>query len=241
MSYLITLRSVSIALCCFYHLPVDLVRNHIRHLSVGLWKAHSTYLADAGYTLRLLNGYPGPGRRPFPWELVDRINPLCHTGVLIIAESLNPRGKQHCFPASCNSPATSSFSQDLRQEQPHSEWFVSFLASSCQSPFWTWASFSAFVNKGCYATCCLRWLLMFESEIFSIPKLFTEFTMNLQTRELHLRSSKLQLWTVSWRYCLYHFISYQGIPILQNEYSSCFLLCQWDSEIRVCCMFKNRQ
>ena len=50
-----------IDLCCLYHLPVDLVRNHIRHLNVGLWKAHSTYLADAGYTLRLLNGYVGLG------------------------------------------------------------------------------------------------------------------------------------------------------------------------------------
>lgn len=55
-----------IDLCCLYHLPVDLVRNHIRHLSVGLWKAHSTYLADAGCTLRLLNGYVGLDRLAFP-------------------------------------------------------------------------------------------------------------------------------------------------------------------------------
>ena len=58
--------TVFIDLCCLYRLPVDLVRNHIKHLNVSLWKVHSTYLTDAGYTLRLLNGYVGPSGLAFP-------------------------------------------------------------------------------------------------------------------------------------------------------------------------------
>lgn len=44
----------------------------------------------------------------FPWELLNRINPLCPARVWIIAELISPRDKLHFFSTSCNSPKSPS-------------------------------------------------------------------------------------------------------------------------------------
>lgn len=98
---------VFVALCCFSHLPVDLVRKYIRHLSVGLRKAVALISRMQATPFTGLMDTRGRSGWPFPWERVHRINLFCHTGVLIIAESLIPRNKQHFSSASRNSPATS--------------------------------------------------------------------------------------------------------------------------------------
>lgn len=100
--------SVFLDLCCFYHLPVDLVRNCIRHLNVGLWKAHSTYLTDAGYTLHLLNGYVGPGRFSFPMSTGTQDKPTLPQSIELLLNWSGPGDKEHFSSAVCNSLKSSS-------------------------------------------------------------------------------------------------------------------------------------
>lgn len=185
VSYLISMLICYSDFCCLYHLPVDLVRNYIRHLNVGLWKAHSTYLTDAGYTLNLLNGYEEQGRLAFPVRTVEQDKPTLpckEFHYCWVDQSWGISCIYFRLHAALQSQLVNLTGSQAGMASVRMICFFSCL--SLRSPFWAWASISlALLIKAFCAICCLHWLLVFKWDS-GIPKLFTESAMNSQPKSL---------------------------------------------------------
>lgn len=113
-----------------------------------------------------------------------------------------------------------------------------FSCLSLQSLSWASASISlALLIKAFCVTCCLHWLLVFNSEVLVFPS-YSQNLLWIHNQKAWSRVIRIK--TVnSFMKILSSLL--REHPNQQELVCSWFLLCQWVSEMYVCCIFKNRQ